>query len=179
MAPPLTDGERDVVTGLLKHADAYLSTTWDKGGLFYPRRHGNLQDDQGNWVAMDVYTGNAAIAYGRLNVRDGQKKMWEEPWTRGGHHATHPYVEGVDLSSGVDFLRGEGNEEVGAFVLTMRTWDDGKSRYVHGSPKSAHLNARNNYCRLSSVDLKIKNLQIRSACPCQAGEGWGRIRRNR
>ncbi|KAK2597260.1 hypothetical protein N8I77_013120 [Diaporthe amygdali] len=136
VAPLPAEGERDVVTGLLKHADAYLDPTWEKGGLFYPRKEGGLQDDKGNWVAMDVYTGNAAIAYGRLNVRDGQKKMWEKPWTRDGHHATYPYVEGVELSSGVDFLRGEWNEEVGAFIVTMRTWDGGKSR----------------------VDLKIKNL---------------------
>ncbi|POS74368.1 hypothetical protein DHEL01_v207233 [Diaporthe helianthi] len=137
VAPPPAEAERDVVSGLLKHADAYLNPTWENGGLFYPRRDGRLQDEEGNWTAMDVYTGNAAIGYGRLNVRDGQKKMWEDPWTKDGHHATYPYVEGVDLSSRVDFLRGEWNEEVGAFVLTMRTWDGSNSRLdlkIHNLP---------------------------------------------
>lgn len=183
-APP-ADGERDVVTGLLKHADAYLNPTWERGGLFYPRKDGTLQDDKGNWVAMDVYTGNAAIAYGRLNVRDGQKKMWEKPWTKDGHHAAYPYVEGVDLSSGVDFLRGEWNEEVGAFVVTMRTWDGGNSRYVYFSLKTAYSKG---YCErqlLTSVQSRPEDQQpaswtlravpIRSAYTGQAGEGWGRI----
>lgn len=133
VAPAPSSAGTDVVAGLLKHADTYLNPTWEKGGLFYPRRDGPVQDDQGNWVVMDPYTGNAAIAYGRLNVRDGQKKMWEQPWTRDGHHSTYPVIEGVDLSSGVDFLRGEWNEEVGALAVTMLTWDRSKARSVHST----------------------------------------------
>lgn len=123
--PPSSTGEKDVdvVAGLLKHADAYLNPSWEKGGLFYPRRDGPVQDEDDNWIGVDPYTGNAGIAYGRLNVRDGQKKMWEQPWTREGHHASYPVVEGVHLSSGVDFLRGEWNEELGALAVTMKTWD--------------------------------------------------------
>lgn len=159
VAPPPAEGEKDVVTGLLKHADAYLDPTWERGGLFYPRKDSTLQDEQGNWVAMDVYTGNAGVAYGRLNVRDGQKTRWEKPWTKEGHHATYPVVEGVGLSSGVDSLRGEWNEEVGALVVTMRTWDGSKRRFVSGSPKTRS----NGYLRmhgshLCRVDLRIKNL---------------------
>ncbi|KAH8788934.1 hypothetical protein F5883DRAFT_533570 [Diaporthe sp. PMI_573] len=148
VAPPPADAERDVVVGLLKHADAYLNPTWERGGLFYPRKDGKLQDNEGNWIGMDVYTGNAGIAYGRLNVRDGQKTMWEKPWAKDGHHATYPYVEGTDLSSGVDFLRGEWNEEVGAFAVTMRTWDGSKSR----------------------VDLKVNNLPAGLYGLYQSGE---------
>ncbi|KUI70147.1 Linalool dehydratase/isomerase [Cytospora mali] len=133
--PPSSDGV-DVVAGLLKHADTYLNPSWENGGLYYPRRDGPSRDADGNWIGMEPYSGNAGIAYGRLNVRDGQKKMWENPWTREGHHAKYPYVEGVELSSGVDFLRGEWNEDLGAMVLTMRTWDGRKRR----------------------VDLQVKNL---------------------
>lgn len=135
------DGE-DLVAGLLKHADAFLNPTWEQGGLFYPRKDGPAQDEDGNWITMDPYTGNAAIAYGRLNVRDGQKKMWEQPWTREGHHANYPTIEGVDLSSNVDFLRGEWKEDLGALVVTMRTWDGSDTKYV------------------SIIDLYLPNLPI-------------------
>ncbi|KAF3764303.1 hypothetical protein M406DRAFT_339936 [Cryphonectria parasitica EP155] len=128
LAPfPSSSNETDIVAGLLKHADTYMNPSWENGGLFYPRKDGAVQDEDGNWVGVDPYTGNAAIAYGRLNVRDGQKKMWEEPWAKDGHHAHYPVVEGVDLSAGVDFLRGRWDEEVGALAVTMRTWDGTKT----------------------------------------------------
>lgn len=130
VAPSSSSPEDDVVAGLLKHADTYLNPTWERGGLFYPRRDGPVQDDDDNWIGVDPYTGNAGIAYGRLNVRDGQKKMWEQPWTREGHHTSYPAVEGLDLSSGVDFLRGDWNEELGALVVTMKTWDGSQTKYV-------------------------------------------------
>ncbi|KAJ6489608.1 hypothetical protein C8R47DRAFT_1014826 [Mycena vitilis] len=111
--------------GLLRHADMFLKPTWEKGGLFYPRCD-VPEDAAGNWTRMDAYTGNAAIAYARLNVHDGQKTMWAAPWTR-EHFERAPYVDGVDLASGVDFLRGAWDAEAGAMVLTVRTWDGSKT----------------------------------------------------
>lgn len=111
-----------IVAGLLKHADAYLNPLWEKGGLYYPRRDGPAHDEEGNWVVMDSYTGNVAIAYGRLNVPDGQRKIWEQPWTRDGHHATYPVVEGATFANDVDFLRAEWKQDIGALALTMKTW---------------------------------------------------------
>lgn len=130
VAPPPDSPDGDIVAGLLKHADAYLNPSWEEGGLFYPRHDGPAEDKDGNWVGVDPYTGNAGIAYGRLNVRDGQKKMWEKPWTRDGHHANYPFVEGLELSSGIDCLRGEWNEDVGALAITMKTWDSRKATYA-------------------------------------------------
>lgn len=123
VAPPSSSTGEDLVEGLLKHADDFLKPTWENGGLFYSRQDGPVQDESGNWIGVDPYTGNAAIAYGRLNVRDGQRTMWEQPWTKEGHHASYPKIEGLDLSTGVDFLRGEWNEELGAMAVTMKTWD--------------------------------------------------------
>ncbi|KAJ7605056.1 hypothetical protein DFH06DRAFT_1275649 [Mycena polygramma] len=60
-------------------------------------RYDETEDAAGNWTRMDPYTGNAAIGYARLNVYDGQKKMWEAPWTR--------------------------ERFADAMVLTVRTWD--------------------------------------------------------
>ncbi|KAJ7511830.1 hypothetical protein B0H11DRAFT_1953193 [Mycena galericulata] len=109
------------LAGLLRHADKFLNPTWARGGLFYAR-HDALQDVAGNWTHMDAFSGNAGIGYARLNVRNGQKKMWDAPWGR-EHFAAYPYVDGVDLASGVDFLRAAWDAEKGAMVLTVRTWD--------------------------------------------------------
>ncbi|KAJ7118580.1 hypothetical protein C8R43DRAFT_901417 [Mycena crocata] len=116
------------VDGLLRHADMFLRPTWDRGGLFYPR-HDQHQDAAGNWTLMEPYSGNGAIGYGRLNVHDGQKTMWAKPWDR-AHFSIYPYVEGIDLASGVDFLRGAWDAERGAMILTVRTWDGASKSWV-------------------------------------------------
>lgn len=137
--PPLPDfgyvaqwvsevADKPVLEGLLRHADQFLNPTWERGGLFYPRMD-KRQNDQGDWTAVDPYTGNAAIGYARLNVRNGLKEMWESPWSR-NHFSEYPFIEGAELSSGVDFLRGCWNDTVGAMAITCRTWDGARKRYV-------------------------------------------------
>ena len=80
---------------------------------------------------MEPYSGNAAIGYARLNVKGGQRGMWERPWGRGevgvreevdGEVRGRSWVEGVGLGDGVDFLRGGWCGD-GAMVVTLRTWD--------------------------------------------------------
>lgn len=123
-------GREDILAGLLDYADKNLSPTWEDGGLFYPRN-----DDQGlDWTYMDPFTGNTAIAYARLNVPDGQKKMFDEPWTR-DFLATRPFVDGVDLSLGVDFLRGQWLEQERALVMTCKSWD-GQVHQIEPSVKN-------------------------------------------
>jgi hypothetical protein len=107
--------------GLLRHADTFLNPSWEKGGLYYPHND-TRSDEQGNWKFVDPYTGNGAIAYARLNVPDGQKKMWEKPWSK-EHFSGFPFVDGISLASDVDFFRGNWDSGKGAFVVTLRTWD--------------------------------------------------------
>ncbi|KAJ3523291.1 hypothetical protein NM208_g12510 [Fusarium decemcellulare] len=131
--------DESILEGLLCHADQFLNPTWERGGLFYPRMD-EQQNDEGDWTAVDPYTGNAAIGYARLNVRNGLKEMWESPWYE-SHFLEYPFVEGVDLSSGVDFLRGCWNGAVGAMVITCRTWDGTKKRInctVHNLPTGVY-----------------------------------------
>lgn len=71
---------------------------------------------------MEAFTGNGGIAYARLNVLDGQRKMWERPWTKEEVEGT-PWVDGVALESGVDLLRGVWDEEKSMMVMTVRSWD--------------------------------------------------------
>lgn len=109
-----------ILQGLLKHADTYLTPSWSNGGLYYKRCE-VLVDDDGNHTQVDPFTGNATIGYSRLNVTDGQRKMWNEPWT-GEKVQSEPFVDGVGLGDGVDFLRAIWDGEAGVFVLSVRSW---------------------------------------------------------
>jgi hypothetical protein len=113
-------GDDATLRGLLNHVDRFFSPTWQDGGLYYPVNP-RQADDDGNWTEVEPFTGNSAVAYARLNVRGGQRKMWEEPWTA-EQVGMAPYVGGVGLDSGVDFLRGIWDEERKALVVTMRSY---------------------------------------------------------
>lgn len=114
-------GRTTELEGLLKYADTHLNPTWEEGGLFYPRNDQPI-DDSHRWSSMDRFTGNAGIGYARLNVSDGQKLMWDDPWSK-RVLAERPWIDGIDLSQGVDFLRGHWVPEEDALVLTLKTWD--------------------------------------------------------
>ncbi len=92
------------------------------GGLYYPRND-EREDGEGNWKYVDPFTGNAAIGYARLNVEDGQKIMWEQPWTAEEVDG-RPWVDGFDLGAGVDVLRGQWVEKRKSMVVTLRSWND-------------------------------------------------------
>ncbi|KAG8625005.1 hypothetical protein KVT40_006756 [Elsinoe batatas] len=82
-----TNMYQDALHGMFKHADTRFSPTWVDGGLYYPRKIPEASEDAQSGIAdppagVDAYTGNAAIAFARLNVPDGLKQMWDEPWTR-------------------------------------------------------------------------------------------------
>ncbi|KAF9890590.1 hypothetical protein FE257_005721 [Aspergillus nanangensis] len=125
-------GDEPTLSGLLNHADRYMQPTWSNGGLHYATNTTKCDPD-GNWVEVDPFTGNGAIGYARLNVFNGQKKMWANPWTP-EKVQTSPFLDGIDLSSGIDFLRGRWDEALKMMAVTMRTWD--------GSSKRANIQLR-------------------------------------
>ncbi|KAJ5120467.1 uncharacterized protein N7515_009855 [Penicillium bovifimosum] len=105
---------------LLRHADAYLTPSWSHGGLYYQRCDQGWDND-GNYTYVDPHTGNAAIAYARLNVKNGQKKMWDHPWTR-DEVQSRPWIDGINFGQGIDCLRGEWSEQNRAMIASFRTW---------------------------------------------------------
>jgi hypothetical protein len=113
-------GKKKELSDLLEYADSHLNPTWDNGGLYYPRNDA-LLDDQHNMIHMEPHSGNSGVGYARLNVTDGQKIMWEKPWTR-EILASRPFVDGLTLGDGVDFLRGVWDEEQRAMVVTLKSW---------------------------------------------------------
>jgi hypothetical protein len=119
-------GNKATLEGLLSHADKFMNPTWRNGGLYYPRNDQET-DKYGNRIAVEPFTGNAAIGYARLNVFDGQRKMWLEPWTA-EQVSGAPYVDGVDLASDVDFLRGGWDKMRNSMVVTLRSWDSGRKK---------------------------------------------------
>jgi hypothetical protein len=110
------------LNGLLRHADSFMSPAWENGGLYYPRRAG-IYDANGNYTAVDPFTGNAAIGYARLNVHDGQKLMWDNPWTH-QQLEERPFIDGVLLDSNVDALRGFWDEQRQMMIATFQAWDN-------------------------------------------------------
>ena len=126
-------GMSDDLADLLEYADEHLQPTWEKGGLFYPRNDA-LVDGQYNLVHMEALSGNCGIAYARLNVEDGQKIMWDEPWTTASL-ATKPWIDGVHFSEGVDFLRGIWKDDDDCLIVTLRLWQ--------GSVRNMRVCARN------------------------------------
>src|SRR5271154_4045477 len=97
--------------------------TWPNGGLYYLRCDvGADNDADGNWTFMDPFSRNTAIGYARLNVLDGQKAMWEHPWTK-KDISSRPWIENVDLDDEVDALRGFWDEEKRVMVASWRMWD--------------------------------------------------------
>jgi hypothetical protein len=105
---------------LLEYADEKLQPTWENGGLFYPRND-RLADANWNLLHMEPHSGNSGIGYARLNVENGQKHIWEQPWTRELLHS-RPWVDGISFADGIDFLRGIWDAERRVMVITLRLW---------------------------------------------------------
>ncbi|KAJ5368782.1 uncharacterized protein N7496_008542 [Penicillium cataractarum] len=95
-------GKTTELDGLLAYADKHLQPTWENGGLYYPRND-IATDEEGHWTHMDPFSGNSAIGYARLNVENGQKIMMHAPWTK-ETLVDRPFVDGLDLSQGMDCL---------------------------------------------------------------------------
>ena len=114
-------GRREELNDLLDFADQKLSPKWERGGLFYPRKD-DFFDSAGDYVHVEPHSGNSAIGYARLNVEDGQKIMWEHPWTKEGLNS-RPWVEGCSLGDDVDFLRGVWDTERRAAIVTLKSWE--------------------------------------------------------
>lgn len=126
-------GKQMELNDLLDYADSRLNPTWESGGLFYPRND-ILADADWNLTHVEPHSGNSGIAYSRLNVKDGQKTMWNEPWTS-EMLSKRPWIDGIGFADGVDFLRAFWDEDLSAMVLTLKRWQ--------GGPKSITLYVRN------------------------------------
>jgi hypothetical protein len=68
---------------------------------------------------MDPLTGNADIAWARLNTPDGFHTLYQRPWTPA--HFTRPALTGI--SGKVDVLRATRTKDDRALVVTLRGRD--------------------------------------------------------
>lgn len=107
-------GDEEVVAGLLRHADRFMSPRWENGGLYYPRRD-NSHDSQGRFVNMTPIVSNAMLPYARLNVADGLQKLFRHPWT--DRERSRPSL--TELSEEVDVRRAWYHEEKRKLQLTL------------------------------------------------------------
>src|SRR5450830_1264603 len=107
-------GDQKVLDGLLAHADLYMEPTYERGGLYYPRNDRSW-DAEGNMTYMDPLTGNALIAYARLNVPNGLMHLYNQPWEQS--HFLKPAL--IDMNPRLDVMRAvyQDSEEL---LLTLR-----------------------------------------------------------
>lgn len=111
-------GKEEELASLLADIDEKHPPCWEDGGLRYARDD-RVISEKGDWRRMDPFSGNAGIAYSRLNVTDGQKIMWERPRER-GYWDKQPFVDGFDLGDGIDCLRGTWLEDRGVMIVTLK-----------------------------------------------------------
>lgn len=85
-------GDADRLSQLLRYVDNYQDPTWERGGLYYPRRD-DLYDSEGRFVHVDPWVGNALIAFARLNVADGLHRLYDQPWA--ADHFAEPNLAAI------------------------------------------------------------------------------------
>jgi hypothetical protein len=116
-------GDADL-PGLLAHADRHMSPSWSDGGLYYPRNDQSYDAD-GNLVRMDRLTGNAMLAYARLNVPDGLWTLYNKPWTAG--HFADPALQ--RMTPAADVTRAIYDRDEKLLVLTLQPRGAGVSEF--------------------------------------------------
>jgi hypothetical protein len=100
---------------LLTYADRFLNPVWQDRAYFYPRRDGWF-DEHGRLSAMDPHTGNALLAYARLNVPDGLRKLYDKPWDES--HFREPAL--VDMPDELDVRGAQYDVDGASLLLNLR-----------------------------------------------------------
>jgi hypothetical protein len=108
-------GDAVTLKGLLRHADCFMDPTWANGGLYYPRNDQTYGAD-GHLTVMEPLTGNALLAYARLNVADGLWGLYNRPWER--THFEQPAL--TDVASDVEVSRAWFDVDSQSLVFTVR-----------------------------------------------------------
>ena len=111
-------GDHATLQGLLGYADRFLNPIVEDGAYYYGRRDGWLNEN-GQLGAMDPHTGNALLAYARLNVPNGLRKVYERPWHAG--HFTEPAL--IDMPEWLDVLAARYVEARAALSVIVRGSD--------------------------------------------------------
>ncbi len=109
-------GDEPLLEGLLAHCDRFMNPSWRDGGLYYPRNDVSW-DANGNLTYMDPWCGNGSVAHARLNVKDGLRTLYREPWRAA--HFVQPNL--AEINDEVEVLRAIYVPDRDALVLTLRS----------------------------------------------------------
>lgn len=158
-------GDDDALERLLAYADRFLNPAWEDGAYFYRRRDGWL-DESGRLAAMDPHTGNALIAYARLNVPDGLRKLYDNPW--GKSHFGEPAL--ADMPDDIDVRGARYDDRARTLMLNL-------NRGAHAADR-ATLTIANVFER-GDWSLHIDDaLAVRGTSTSAEGSGAIQARRN-
>lgn len=89
-------GDTKTSNALFEHLETNFSPTWeeDTGRYYYPRNDDATKDENGISHLMPTMGGNAFIPQAYLNIKDGFKALYNNPWPAG--HWSQPHITGVD-----------------------------------------------------------------------------------
>lgn len=107
-------GDEATLSGLLSHADRYMNPTWPNGGLYYPRND-TRYDEDGILRLVEPITTNALLPYARLNVSNGLREFYTQPWT--AKHYEEPLID--EVSGNIDVLEASFDENTHALRFTL------------------------------------------------------------
>lgn len=118
-------GDTEALDGLLRHAELHMQPTTFDGGRFFPR-HDEAADEHGNYTRVEALTGNALLAYATLNVPDGLRAIYEQPWS--ASHFEDPNLSEVSDVVAVPAARYDAGRRVLAFSLSTQPERSGDAR---------------------------------------------------
>ena len=108
-------GDEEILDGLSRHAERFMRPmSFDGGRLF--AREDRLTDEEGNYTRMEALTGNSLLAYASLNVPDGMRALYQQPWPAG--HFEEPNLSDVSDVVAVAAARYDGPR--GELTMTLQ-----------------------------------------------------------
>ncbi len=111
-------GDTDTLVRLLDYADDYLNPQWQDGAYYFARQD-QAYDGDGRFTVMDPHTGNALLAYARLNVPDGLRKLYETPLTNA--HFNAPTIAELDYR--VDLRAARYDADANCLTIALKAAD--------------------------------------------------------
>jgi hypothetical protein len=109
-------GDRTTLEALLAYADKRLNPVVEYGTLHYPRQDRPAAEN-GDPIFMNRFTGNALIAYARLNVHNGMWMLCNQPFD--AEHFAEPFVSGIDYP-GTCVTRASFDRKKRALVVSLK-----------------------------------------------------------
>ncbi|KAL4810715.1 hypothetical protein BDV18DRAFT_874 [Aspergillus unguis] len=132
-------GDDETKDRLLEYADKHFNPRLQNGGLMYPRND-TFYDKNGDFVMVSPVLSNSIIPLTRLNVSNGLKRFYENPWgARNRAHYDEPALVEVDFN--VDVYRAVYIASTKTLLFDLAVFEEG----AQGSVTLGRIFGRGNW----------------------------------